>query len=95
MVWLYILLCKSECIPHLEQHWANVHLDKNEQYFPLEHRYSIPHLVPWLCLGILGLRLCRFIAEVEPPRCIPMQSIGTRRDEGCTDVLGIFKGLLE
>ncbi len=44
----------------------------------LEHRYSIPNLVPWLCLGILGLRLCRFILEAEPPGCIPMQSIGTR-----------------
>jgi hypothetical protein len=42
MVWLDILLCKSECIPHLEQHWANVHLDKNEQYFPLRALVQYP-----------------------------------------------------
>jgi len=45
----------------------------------LEHRYSIPNLVPWLCLDILSLRLCCFMLEAEPPECIlPTQSIGTR-----------------
>ncbi len=27
--------------------------------------------VPGLCLGTLGLRLCRFISEAESPECIP------------------------
>jgi hypothetical protein len=35
-------------------------------------------LVPWLCLGTFCLRLCRLIAEAEPPGGVPMQSIETR-----------------
>ena len=44
----------------------------------LEHLYRNPNLLPWLCLGILRVRLCRFMVEAEPPRSIPTRSIGTR-----------------
>jgi hypothetical protein len=38
---------------------------------------SLICLVPWLCQDTSCLRLCRLMAEAEPPEFVPTQSMGT------------------